>query len=71
MRYRQYGASAAAIADARGVGIVGDIAARLSRMARRAAPFTSDIANHRFNDFGLQVVGDQVVGVSIIDSDAD
>lgn len=70
MRFKQYRSSPTAIAQAQVLGILGDIPRRLSRMARRAAPFTADNANRRFNDYGLQIVDDLVTGVFFIDYEA-
>ena len=66
MRFRDYTSTPDAIAQAKQAGICGDIARRLSRMARRAAPFTAANANRRFNEFGLRIEADRVVGVSLI-----
>ena len=66
MRFKEYTATPQAIAEARNAGVCGDVAKRLARMARRAAPFTGDYANRRFNEFGLLVEGDAIVGVSLI-----
>ena len=62
-RFREYRATDDAIRQGRLVGVYGDTAKRLSRMARRSAPVTSEIGNRRFNDFVLSVDGDQVVWV--------
>lgn len=52
-----------AAAMAREIGIGGDVRARLSRMARRAAPITHPEGNRRFDDFVLRVNGKTVEAV--------
>ena len=63
MRYKEYRVTDKAIEQARRVGLVGHTAKRLSRMARRAAPVTSDQGNRRFDDYLLSVADDLVTGV--------
>jgi hypothetical protein len=56
----------AAVKQARQLGLYGDTAKRLSRAARRAAPFTSALGNCRFGDFVLTVEGEKVTRVDRI-----
>lgn len=61
----EYTVSPSALAQAQLLGIFGNKAARLKRMARRAAPFTSELGNRRFEDFVLATTPDKtVVGIS-------
>lgn len=53
-----------AVADGRLLGLAGDVAKRLARMARRSAPITHEEGNRRFDDFVLQVEAREVVSVS-------
>lgn len=65
VRSSEYTVTPEAVAEAQRLGIYGNPAARLKRMARRAAPFTSRKGNRRFEDFVLAVQPDKkVVGVS-------
>lgn len=62
---QEYTVSPEALAQAQRIGIYGNRAARLKRMARRAAPFTSQQGNRRFEDFVLAIAPDKkVVGIS-------
>ena len=63
--------SAYASVEARRACIFGNVAARLSRMARRAAPVTSEYGNRRFNDFVLHVVDGVVLDVVRLDFKAE
>lgn len=66
MRYKTYQVSHEAVVSGRCLGLFGDTAKRLSRMARRAAPFTSEAGNRRFAEFVLNVVEDRVLGVTLL-----
>jgi hypothetical protein len=68
-RFKEYRASAGAIAQGRALGLYGDTAKRLSRMARRSAPFTGELGNRRYEEFVLAVNGDQVEGVSRLEDE--
>lgn len=52
-----------AIRDARAIGLCGDVALRLARMARRSAPLTDERGNRRFDDFVLMVKDREVLSV--------
>lgn len=67
MGFRDYEVTDRAIKEARAAGICGDVAKRVSRMARRAAPFTHELGNWRFEDFVLLIEDGRVVGVSRLD----
>jgi len=69
MRPREYRVSDAALQRARQAGLTGDLEKRLSRMALRSAPFTSDVGNRRFDDFVLKVDGDIVLDVQRFEID--
>ena len=56
--------AAEAVADGRLLGLAGDVAKRLARMARRSAPITHEEGNRRFDDFVQQVEAREVVSVS-------
>ena len=60
MRFRTYKATPQAVSQARWYGVYGDTAKRIARMARRAAPFTHDLGNRRFDQFVLEVEQDEV-----------
>jgi len=66
MRYKTYQVSDEAVVQGRCLGLFGDTGRRLSRMARRAAPVTSDLGNRRFDDFVLDVDEDRVLGVAML-----
>jgi hypothetical protein len=66
MRYKTYQVSPEAVVAGCILGLFGDTAKRLSRMARRAAPFTSEVGNRRFDEFVLNVVEDRVLGVTFL-----
>lgn len=55
MSIREYTVSQNAVAMGRDYGLWGDTAKRLRRMARRAAPVTSEYGNRRFNEWIMQV----------------
>ena len=67
MRFREYEVTPEAVERGRAAGLVGDVAKRLARMARRAAPVTSDQGNWRFNDFVLLIEDGRVVDVTRMD----
>jgi len=65
VRTSEYTVTPEAIAQAQRLGIFGNRAARLKRMARRAAPYTSILGNRRFEEFVLAIAPDKkVVGIS-------
>jgi len=66
MTFKAFTATAAAIKQARLLGLYGDTGKRLSRAARRSAPFTSELGNRRFLDFALTVEGSEIVWVNRI-----
>ena len=53
-----------AIVAARNAGLYGDTGKRLARMAKRAAPFTHELGNRRFNDFILRIVDGKLLDVT-------
>ena len=61
---RVYTASEEAVIQARKLGLGGDVAARLRRMARRAAPITHDEGNRRFEEFVLLIEDNEVKAVN-------
>jgi hypothetical protein len=63
MRFKSYRFTDAALGMARAVGVYGDTAARLGRMLKRAAPFTSPLGNRRFQEFSFRVEEDLVTAV--------
>lgn len=67
MAFRSFEIAPEAVERGRQVGLCGDIAARLRRMARRSAPFTSDYGNRRFQDFVLSVDDGTVRDVHRVD----
>ena len=68
MRFREYKVTPQAIEQGRACGLFGDTAKRLSRMARRSAPFTHECGNRRFNEFVLLITDDQVEGVALLEA---
>lgn len=50
-----------ALKDAAQRGVTGEIANRLSRMAKRSAPHTCELGNRRFEDYILGVTKDGVI----------
>ena len=62
--------SDAAIDQARNCGVIGNVAKRVSRMARRAAPFTGATTNRRFDDYAMQVNDGLVTIVSLVSLEA-
>lgn len=67
MSRREFIVSEAAVREARSVGLYGETAARLKRMARRSAPFTSKHGNRRFHDFVLDVSDGVIRSVTRLD----
>jgi len=65
---REVTISLAAKRSAREAGIFGNVEARLSRMARRSAPVTSDLGNRRFQEFIMQVDDGVMLGVYRVDA---
>lgn len=63
MAFREFEVTAQAVAEAKGAGVCGEVAKRVARMARRAAPFTSSVGNRRFDDFVLNIRDGKVLGV--------
>lgn len=55
MGIRTFTVSEDAIEMGREVGLWGDTAKRLQRMARRAAPVTSEHGNRRFNEWFMTI----------------
>lgn len=66
-RPREYKVTPFAAKAAREIGLCGNIANRLSRMARRSAPITCGYGNRRFQDFVLLVEGDEILNVVRLD----
>ena len=64
MRFKQYVATPTAVAQARSLGLFGSTSIRLSRMAKRSAPFTSSFGNRRYEDYILTVEDHQIVEVN-------
>lgn len=67
MAFREYDVAPEAVDRGRAAGICGDVAARLRRMARRSAPFTSNYGNRRFQGFVLSVDNGTVRDVRRVD----
>lgn len=67
MSGREFQVSPAAVKRGRAAGICGNIEIRLRRMARRSAPFTSELGNRRFHDFVLAVRDGTIVDVARLD----
>lgn len=63
MTFRVYTPTPDAEKQAKALGIYGQVASRLARMARKSAPLTSPLGNRRFYNFALTVEGNQVVWV--------
>lgn len=64
MSFREFEVTPQAVTSARSIGLCGDIAKRLTRMAKRAAPVTHAQGNYRFEDFVLSIDQGKVLGVS-------
>jgi hypothetical protein len=61
---RVYTVSEDAVRQAREIGLCGEVAKRLARMAKRSAPLTHEEGNRRFGDFVLRVEDRCVVAVN-------
>lgn len=70
MAFREFEVTPQAIEQARQAGVCGDVAKRVARMARRAAPLTSDLGNRRFDDYALTISDGKVLGVQRLPTDA-
>lgn len=55
-----------AIAQARRLGIRGDVSARLARMARRAAMLSHPLGNRRYDEFVLRVDDNTVKSIDML-----
>jgi hypothetical protein len=64
MRPKQYNVPDVVVGKARRIGVYGNTRARLSRMAYRSAPITSEYGNRRFHGFVLLVQGDVIKDVT-------
>mgnify|MGYP001482880860 CR=1 FL=1 len=67
MGFRDYEITDEAVRKARLIGIGGDVRKRLARMAKRAAPYTSEFGNKRFENFVLRIVDGRLVDVTRLD----
>jgi|HigsolmetaAR206D_1030411.scaffolds.fasta_scaffold02265_10 hypothetical protein len=67
MGFRQYEVTEQAIRQAKAAGLCGDVEKRIARMARRAAPFTHEYGNWRFEDFVLFIKDGKVLDVTRLD----
>lgn len=59
--------TADAVAKGRSFGIHGDTAARICRMAKRAARFTHELGNRRFQDYVLSIDGKTITDINPLD----
>lgn len=66
MRPRKYKVADAVIRKARRYGVYGNTEARLSRMAFRSAPVTSEYGNRRFQSYVLLVENEDIKDVTRI-----
>lgn len=64
MRFREFEVTQQAVQAGRSIGLCGDIAKRITRMARRAAPITHNQGNWRFDDFVLDIDNGKVLTIS-------
>jgi hypothetical protein len=62
--FRSFEVSDFAARQARSLGMSGDVAARVARMARRSAVCTSEFGNRRFGEFFLTVQGNVVTEIT-------
>jgi len=53
-----------AVIDGRKIGLCGDIAARIRRMARQSAPITHEQGNCRFDNFVMLISGGEVLHIN-------
>lgn len=67
MSFKTYAASQEVVSKARSLGVLGDTEARLKRMARRSAPFTSDVGNRRFMNYVLLIEGGTIKDVTYME----
>lgn len=63
MAFREVEVTPKAVAAGRRIGLAGDIAKRIARMARRAAPITHEQGNWRFEEFVLDIEDSKVIGI--------
>lgn len=64
MAFREVEVTPEAVNAGRRIGLCGDIAKRIARMARRSAPITHDEGNWRFEDFVLDIEDGKVLGIT-------
>lgn len=64
MGFREVQVTDDAVRAGRNIGLCGDIAKRIARMARRAAPITHDQGNWRYEEFVLDIEDGKVLAVS-------
>ena len=67
MAFREYEVTPQAVTLGRNVGLCGDVAKRLARMARRSAPITHESGNRRFDDFVLKIEAGRILSVTRLD----
>lgn len=70
MAFREFEVTPQAVEQARKAGVCGDVAKRVARMARRAAPLTSNLGNRRFDEYALMIRDGKVLDVQRLPSDA-
>ena len=58
--FREYAVSETALAQARKLGMYGDVDGKLKKMARLAARFTHPLANRRYQNYLLKIDGDVI-----------
>jgi hypothetical protein len=61
---REYSVTEEAVAQAKELGIGGEVAKRLARMAKRSAPLTHPEGNRRFDAFVLRVHDRKVLSIN-------
>lgn len=64
MAFREVEVTPQAVQAGRQIGLCGDIAKRIARMARRSAPITHDQGNWRFEGFVLDIEDSKVLTIS-------
>ena len=67
--FREYTVTDEAVVAARRAGVEGDVRARVSRMARRSAPFAHPDGNKRFRRYVLRVEGQTVTNVALVEGE--
>lgn len=67
MAFREYSVTERAVSRAASLGLAGDVAQELARMARFSAPFTHPGGNRRYEGWWLKIEKDQVVAVGLIE----